>query len=116
VIVDPPDGDMGAYVASLERLLREPVETLFPGHGSPQGGAMRRIRWLIAHRLEREAKVLAALTDDAVPLGALVERAYADTPRELWRYAERSLLAHLLKLEAEGRATRDGERWRRTGG
>ena len=42
VIVDPPEGDMRAYVASLERLLGEPVESLFPGHGSPQGGAMRR--------------------------------------------------------------------------
>jgi glyoxylase-like metal-dependent hydrolase (beta-lactamase superfamily II) len=116
VIVDPPEGDMRAYVASLERLLREPVESLFPGHGSPQGGAMRRIRWLIAHRLEREAKVLAALAREPAPLAALVERAYADTKRELWGYAERSLLAHLLKLEAEGRAAREGERWRRADG
>ena len=116
VIVDPPEGDMSAYVASLERLLEEPVESLFPGHGSPQGGAMRRIRWLIAHRLEREAKVLAALAREPAPLAALVERAYADTKRELWGYAERSLLAHLLKLEAEGRAARDGERWRRADG
>jgi len=113
VIVDPPEGDMLAYVTSLERLLREPVESLFPGHGSPQGGAMRRIRWLIAHRLEREAKVLAALAREPAPLAVLVERAYADTKRELWGYAERSLLAHLLKLEAEGRAAREGERWRR---
>ncbi|HEY2954095.1 MAG TPA: MBL fold metallo-hydrolase [Candidatus Eisenbacteria bacterium] len=115
VIVDPPEGDMKAYVASLERLLVEPVETLFPGHGSPQGGAMRRIRWLIAHRLEREAKVVAALGREPAPLATLVERAYADTPRELWDYAERSLLAHLLKLEAEGRAAREGERWRAGG-
>jgi glyoxylase-like metal-dependent hydrolase (beta-lactamase superfamily II)/8-oxo-dGTP pyrophosphatase MutT (NUDIX family) len=116
VIVDPPEGDMRAYVASLERLLTEPVDALFPGHGSPQGGAMRRIRWLIAHRREREAKVLDALATTPVPLAALVERAYADTPRELWGYASRSLLSHLLKLEAEGRAVREGEFWRRAGG
>jgi glyoxylase-like metal-dependent hydrolase (beta-lactamase superfamily II)/8-oxo-dGTP pyrophosphatase MutT (NUDIX family) len=115
VIVDPPEGDMAAYMSSLERLLAEPVEAIFPGHGSPQGGAMRRIRWLIGHRLEREAEVLAALTRLPEPLSALVERAYADTNRELWGYAERSLLAHLLKLEAEGRAERAGDRWRRTG-
>jgi glyoxylase-like metal-dependent hydrolase (beta-lactamase superfamily II)/8-oxo-dGTP pyrophosphatase MutT (NUDIX family) len=114
VIIDPPEGDMAAYIASLERLLREPIETLFPGHGSPQGAASRRIRWLIDHRREREAKVRAALGHEPLPLADLVERAYQDTPRELWRYAERSLLAHLIKLEAEGGTVREGERWRKS--
>ena len=77
--------------------------------------ALRRIRGLIAHRMEREAKVIAALGAEPRTLGELVERAYTDTPRELWPYAERSLLAHLLKLEAEGKAAREGERWRRGG-
>jgi glyoxylase-like metal-dependent hydrolase (beta-lactamase superfamily II)/8-oxo-dGTP pyrophosphatase MutT (NUDIX family) len=111
VIIDPPEGDMADYLRSLERLLVEPVSTLFPAHGSPQGAAARRIRGLIAHRMKREAKVLAALEAGPASLRALVERAYEDTPRELWDYAERSLLAHLLKLEREGRARRDGERW-----
>ena len=113
VIIDPPEGDMGDYIASLEKLLAEPIDTLFPGHGSPQGAAHRRIRGLIAHRLEREAKVLAALDDTPRAPAELVERAYTDTPRELWRYAERSLLAHLLKLERERKAVREGERWGR---
>jgi glyoxylase-like metal-dependent hydrolase (beta-lactamase superfamily II) len=113
VIIDPPDGDMAAYVASLERLLALPVRTLYPGHGSPQGAAKRRIKHLLAHRRQREEQVLAALEAEPRELDALVERAYADTPRPLWRYAERSLLAHLLKLELAGLATRDGERWRR---
>jgi glyoxylase-like metal-dependent hydrolase (beta-lactamase superfamily II) len=112
VIIDPPEGDMADYVASLSRLLTLNIETLFPGHGGPRGGAERRIRWLIAHRLEREAKVLAALDREPRTIAALVERAYQDTRRDLWPYAERSLLAHLLKLEGEGRATRDGDRWR----
>jgi ribonuclease/clavin/mitogillin len=112
VIIDPPEGDMAAYVASLERLLDEPVETLFPGHGPPQGAAKRRIRGLIEHRRAREAKVLAALDQRPRALAELVERAYDDTPRELWPYAERSLLAHLLKLEAEGRVLPRGEGWR----
>ena len=112
VIIDPPEGDMAAYVASLERLLGEPVETLFPGHGSPQGAASLRIRGLIEHRRRREAQVLAALKVTPRDLRALVSRAYADTPHELWPYAQRSLLAHLLKLESEGRAGRDGELWR----
>jgi len=57
--------------------------------------------------------VLAALGEAPEALDALVARAYRDTPTELWGYAERSLLAHLEKLEAEGRAARAGERWRR---
>ena len=113
VIIDPPDGNMAAYVRSLGRLLDEPIETLFPGHGSPQGAARRRIEWLISHRLKREALVLAALAEDPEPLDALVQRAYRETPPDLWTYAQRSLLAHLEKLEAEGRAVRSGERWAR---
>jgi hypothetical protein len=67
---------------------------------------------MIQHRLERERLVLDALGSDLQELPALVERVYTDTPTELWAYAERTLLAHLLKLETEGRAARDGERWR----
>jgi glyoxylase-like metal-dependent hydrolase (beta-lactamase superfamily II) len=110
VIIDPPDGNMAAYVRSLGRLLDEPIETLFPGHGSPQGAARPRIEWLISHRRKREALVLDALAEDPKPLDALVQRAYRDTRPELWAYAERSLLAHLEKLEADGRGVRRGER------
>jgi glyoxylase-like metal-dependent hydrolase (beta-lactamase superfamily II)/8-oxo-dGTP pyrophosphatase MutT (NUDIX family) len=112
VIVDPPEGDMADYLKSLDRLLALDAQTLFPGHGAPQGGVARRLRGLIEHRRERESKVLAALEAEPRSLGELVERAYDDTRRELWPYAERSLLAHLLKLEAEGRAHRHGDRWR----
>ena len=115
VIIDPPEGDMAGYLRSLERLRALGAETLFPGHGAPQGGVKRRLEKLIAHRLEREAKVLAALEPQPGALAELVERAYADTPRELWPYAERSLLAHLLKLEAEGHARREGDRWALSG-
>ena len=111
VIIDPPQGDMAAYVASLEKLLALDIDTLFPGHGSPQGGAQRRIRGLIEHRMGRERKVLAALGPEPRTLAQLVPVAYADTRSELWPYAERSLLAHLLKLEGEGKARREGERF-----
>jgi glyoxylase-like metal-dependent hydrolase (beta-lactamase superfamily II)/8-oxo-dGTP pyrophosphatase MutT (NUDIX family) len=111
VIVDPPEGDMSDYVASLERLTTLGAETLFPGHGAPQGAVARRLAELIAHRRGREERVLAALAAEPRSLADLLEHAYADTPRELWPYAERSLLAHLLKLEREGRAVRDGEQW-----
>ena len=115
VVIDPPDGNMAAYLASLERCAAlEPV-TLFPAHGSPSGAAVRRIRALIAHRMEREAKVVAALRPDAAALAELVPGVYDDTPREMWSWAERSLLAHLEKLEQDGRAARAGDRWRITG-
>lgn len=116
VIIDPPDGDMGQYLSSLERLAALRPETLFPAHGSPQGAAVRRIRKLIEHRRGREARVLAALGPEPCPLADLLTEAYDDTPRELWGLAERSLLAHLLLLEREGRAARAGDRWRRAGG
>jgi len=112
VVIDPPDGDMADYLASLERCAAlEPV-TLFPAHGSPAGGAVRRIRALIQHRLEREARVVAALRHGSRTPAELLPAVYDDTPQELWKWAERSLLAHLQKLEREGRAVRDDERWR----
>jgi glyoxylase-like metal-dependent hydrolase (beta-lactamase superfamily II)/8-oxo-dGTP pyrophosphatase MutT (NUDIX family) len=118
VIIDPPEGDMGDYVRSLERLLGVGATTLFPAHGSPQGGAERRIRALIAHRKQREEKVRAALAQggaSGATVAELVPIAYDDTPRELWPYAERSLLAHLLDLERRGLAAHEpAERWSST--
>ena len=105
---------MTDYMASLERLASLPVRTLFPAHGSPSGAAVRRIRALLTHRREREQKVHEALTGGVSRTPAeLLALAYADTPRTLWAYAERSLLAHLIKLEREGRARREGSGWRR---
>lgn len=115
VIIDPPDGDMTQYLASLERVAALGPEMLFPAHGSPQGAAVRRIRQLIVHRLEREARVRDALADSPRALAELVGLAYANVPPDLWPLAERSLLAHLAKLEQEGHAVREGESWRRAG-
>ncbi|MCC6348803.1 MAG: MBL fold metallo-hydrolase [Candidatus Eisenbacteria bacterium] len=115
VIIDPPDGDMGQYLASLERLAALNPGTLFPAHGSPQGAAVRRIRQLIEHRRGREAKVRAALRPAPRAIAELLPEAYADTPPDLWPLAERSLLAHLQLLEREGRAAREGDLWRGAG-
>ena len=113
VVIDPPDGDMRAYLASLARCAALEPETLFPAHGSPSGAAVRRIRMLIEHRLQREARVVRALsTENARTLGELLPTVYDDTKPELWSWAERSLLAHLEKLAAEGRVERAGSGWR----
>jgi glyoxylase-like metal-dependent hydrolase (beta-lactamase superfamily II) len=111
VVIDPPDGDMAAYLTSLESLLREPLSHLAPGHGTLISQPHTAIQSLIQHRLKREAKVLAALAHQPADLHALVQRVYDDVSPQLHPLAERSLLAHLLKLEAEGRALRVAESW-----
>ncbi|MDE2449462.1 MAG: MBL fold metallo-hydrolase [Gammaproteobacteria bacterium] len=112
VVIDPPDGDMAAYIGSLESLLREPVDYLAPGHGTLMPDPRAAIRGLIQHRLRREAKVLAALArQQPADLAVLVRRVYDDVSPQLHALAERSLLAHLLKLEADGRARRGADGW-----
>jgi glyoxylase-like metal-dependent hydrolase (beta-lactamase superfamily II)/8-oxo-dGTP pyrophosphatase MutT (NUDIX family) len=113
VVINPPDGDMVAYLHSLQALLDEDLEWLAPGHGFLVAGPHAVLRALIAHRLRREAKVLAALPPvPPASLAELLPRVYDDVPAALHPVATRSLLAHLLKLEHEGRAVREAERWR----
>jgi recombination protein RecT len=113
-VVDPPDGNMLAYIESLRRLAQEPVDFILPAHGYVLGPAKAAIEHLIAHRLGREAKVAAALQQAGEgSLEALVPLAYDDVRPALYPVAMRSLLAHLEKLEADGRARRDGAVWQR---
>ncbi len=113
VVINPPDGDMRDYLAQLERLLALALDWLAPGHGFLVAEPHAVIRALVAHRLRREAKVLDALRAAGPSrLAALVPAAYDDTPAALHGVAARSLLAHLLKLAAEGRAVESGGVWR----
>jgi glyoxylase-like metal-dependent hydrolase (beta-lactamase superfamily II) len=112
VVIAPPDGDMTAYLASLERCASLEPQMLWPSHGSPTGAAVRRIQSLVRHRMEREGKVVAALGEAPRSLGDLLPVVYADTPQELWSWAELSLLAHLEKLERQHRAVREHSGWR----
>ncbi|UUX97151.1 MBL fold metallo-hydrolase [Aquabacterium sp. J223] len=104
VVINPPDGDMAAYLASLQALRQEPLDWLAPGHGFLIGRPAEVIDALIGHRLRREAKVLAALGPLPQPLAGLVAQVYDDVPADRYGLAQRSLLAHLLKLQSEGRA------------
>ncbi|CAN5136342.1 MBL fold metallo-hydrolase [soil metagenome] len=104
ILIDPSEGDMSVYLASLERLLARPQSMLLPAHGPAIADGHGKLREYIAHRLMREAKVAAALGPSDVSLAALVATAYADTPSVLWPLAERVLLAHLAKLQRDGRA------------
>ncbi|SPH18123.1 Hydroxyacylglutathione hydrolase [Defluviimonas aquaemixtae] len=108
-LISPPDGDMGAYMASLARLEGSGAVRLYPGHGSPVTDASARIAELAAHRRAREAAIRAALADgpaDAVTLAASI---YTNTPVPLMRAAARNVLAHLIDLMERKVAVPEGE-------
>jgi glyoxylase-like metal-dependent hydrolase (beta-lactamase superfamily II)/8-oxo-dGTP pyrophosphatase MutT (NUDIX family) len=103
VVINPPDGNMRVYLQSLERLLGEDIAIIAPGHGYLIGAPHKEIRRLIAHRLNRERKVLAALERLEHPsLEEMLPLVYDDVPERIHRVAARSLTAHLDKLLAEG--------------
>ena len=102
-VVSPPDGDMTDYMASLDRLIGRDDALLLPGHGPAIRDPKPFMRALRAHRLEREAKVLEALTAAVMaPVEDLVAPVYGPLDPKLVPAAGRSLLAHLVKLEREG--------------
>ncbi len=113
VVIDPPDGDMSAYLEALERLKTYPLVALAPGHGEPIHEPMAALDRLIEHRLTRERKVASCLAGHPDSnLAGLVAHVYDDVDAALHKIAERSLLAHLLKLERDGTAQRRGDLWR----
>ena len=104
---------MSAYLASLQSLQTRGLQWLAPGHGFLVAQPNAVLQGLVAHRLRRESKVLQAL--QAVREGTvddLLPRVYDDVPAALHAMARRSLLAHLIKLQKDGRAAAsDGDRW-----
>lgn len=112
ILIDPSEGDMAAYLASLARMKALAPSALLPAHGAPIADAAAKIDEYTAHRLWREQRVLAALeARGTATAAALVADAYADTPAFLHKLAERSLIAHLVKLAAEGRIRPSGDGW-----
>jgi glyoxylase-like metal-dependent hydrolase (beta-lactamase superfamily II) len=103
VVIDPPEGNLRDYLASLERLQALDLRTIIPGHGAPHRGADRLLRGLIEHRVMREGRILHALGEGPLTEESLRERAYADTPAADPRLAARTLAAHLEKLIEEDR-------------
>ncbi|WP_336365534.1 MBL fold metallo-hydrolase [Marinobacter sp. C2H3] len=110
VVINPPDGDMKAYLESLYDLLAEPIRVIAPAHGFLMAQPEAVIDYLITHRLSREHKVVRSLGQHGpAALATLVRHAYDDVPDALHGVAQRSLLAHLLKLAQENRARQDAE-------
>jgi glyoxylase-like metal-dependent hydrolase (beta-lactamase superfamily II) len=111
-VILPPDGDMAEYLDSLARLARLDLGAIAPGHGPLLSDPAATIDALVRHRLAREAQVVAALAAlGRAPLAALLPAVYHDVAIDLHGYARYSLEAHLIKLEREGRARRDGADW-----
>jgi glyoxylase-like metal-dependent hydrolase (beta-lactamase superfamily II) len=112
VVISPPDGDMQAYFASLDKVLSVQVRTIAPGHGRLIETPHDEVRRVIAHRLKREEKVFDALKRKSPgTLDQLVPLAYDDVSEKLHPVARRSLHAHLIKLAREGRAQESGQSW-----
>jgi len=99
-MISPPDGDLGAFLASCRRLQGLGHRTYFPGHGDPVDAPEARLAWLIAHRLEREDQVLEELARGSATVPALTARIYRDTDPRLHPAAARNVLAHLIDLTA----------------
>jgi len=113
ILVDPSEGDMGAYIDSLARIRDVAPRLLLPAHGGAVVAVREKLTAYIDHRLWREQRVCDALRANpgARPTD-LVAHAYSDVAPSLHALAERSLRAHLAKLQAEGRAQQSGDRWR----
>ena len=102
-IVSPPDGDMVAYYKSLELLLGRDEVLYAPGHGPLLPEPRALVGELLAHRQHREASILEALREREWTVADLAEHLYHKTDFRLKMAAQRNVLAHLLKLEHEGR-------------
>jgi glyoxylase-like metal-dependent hydrolase (beta-lactamase superfamily II) len=112
--IDAPDGDLAKYLASLRRMLEREPRTIYPGHGPTVLDAKVRLREYLDHRAEREEQILVGLAAGDRTVDALVERIYAEHPTDLLELAGRSVTAHLLKLEKEGRVAKAGRVAERT--
>lgn len=108
-VVDPPEGDMAAYIRSLETLLALEPQRIYPGHGPVVFTPRGRLEFYLRHRAEREQQVVDALAAGRQTAADMVPRIYGEELAEdMHPAAARSVLAHLLKLEREGRAARTG--------
>jgi glyoxylase-like metal-dependent hydrolase (beta-lactamase superfamily II) len=108
-VVDPPEGSMAAYVRSLEALRRLEPKTIYPGHGPVIFTPVGKLDHYIRHRAQREEQVLQALAEGKQRPADMVPGIYGqEVPVDMYPAAARSVLAHLLKLEREGRVARTG--------
>jgi glyoxylase-like metal-dependent hydrolase (beta-lactamase superfamily II) len=107
-LVSPPDGDLTDFMASCARLQTRDWRVFYPGHGAPVAEPARRLDWLVAHRLSREAAIVDRLETGPMTARALAQAIYTDTPAALLGAAERNVFAHLVDLYGKSRVSPDG--------
>jgi ribonuclease/clavin/mitogillin len=116
VLIDPPEGNVRDYLDTLERYRHLPrIVALFGGHGPAVGSPFAKIDEYVEHRLKRERDILAAVQAGASTPAEVVEHAYSDVPAKMRALAERAVLAHLLKLDEDGRVSCVAGVWRAAG-
>lgn len=102
-VIAPPDGDMAAYMASLDAVIARGFDTLWPTHGAPVTAPGPFLKAYRAHRLDREAQVLARVAGGERRIADMVPVLYASVDSRLWPAASLSVWAHLIALERAGR-------------
>lgn len=110
-VISPPDGDMTAYMASLQKLYERDDRIYYPAHGPAVEKPRQLVRGMMGHRKQREKQILRQLEPGAREISAMVPQMYKGVDPKLWPAAGRSVLAHLIDLESRGRVLRDGESW-----
>ncbi len=117
VVIAPPDGDLGVYLESLQRMQGLDIRMLLPAHGGPSVKVRALLGDAVAHRLKREQQLLAILEEGPTSAATLAERLYEGLPETLRTLARWQVMAGLEKLRREGRAVpSDGDEspWRLT--
>ena len=110
-VVVPPDGDMGQFMTSLEKLRQRDDRIFYPAHGEPVTNPQQFLRGLIGHRMQREKQILRLLGEDKATIPDIVASAYPGLDQRLVPAAGGSVWAHLVDLERRGIVRSDGETW-----
>lgn len=110
-VVSPPDGDMADYMMSLGKLIARTDRIYYPAHGDPVTEPRRFVSAIAAHRRQRERQILDLLDEMPQPIQSMVDRMYGGIDPRLHGAAGRSVLAHLIDLEARHEVARSGEEW-----
>jgi glyoxylase-like metal-dependent hydrolase (beta-lactamase superfamily II) len=110
-VVSPPDGDMSAYMRSLQKLHDRADRVFYPAHGPAVTNPRQLVRWMMGHRRQRETQILRLLGETPFEIPQMVPRMYKGLDPRLTGAAGRSVLAHLIDLERQGRVARSGELW-----
>ena len=111
-VVIPPDGDMGDYMASLEKLMAREDTVYHSAHGPAIEKPRQLVRGMIGHRRQRENQIVRLMGERARPVSEFIPEMYKGLDERLIPAAEMSVTAHLIDLEKRGLAAKEGAIWR----